>query len=128
MRRGIIVRASLALVLLTGPAWGADNYTSANYLMPACRVFAAGGTLSRDVIAAATGAFNGGRCLGIIEGTSAASTDICGIPNEVTTGQLVLVVIQYIDQRPQRMHEPLTILAYEALKAAWPCKPDQAGK
>jgi hypothetical protein len=35
---------------------------------------------------------------------------------------MVLVVVKYIDERPERMHERFTKLAYEALKAAWPCK------
>jgi hypothetical protein len=50
------------------------------------------------------------------------------IPQNATNSQMVRVVIQYIDQRPQRMHEHFTALAYEALRTAWPCKPDQAGR
>jgi Rap1a immunity proteins len=35
---------------------------------------------------------------------------------------MILTVIKYIDARPQRMNERFAKLAYEALKAAWPCK------
>jgi hypothetical protein len=44
------------------------------------------------------------------------------IPDGVTTGQEVRVVIAYIDARPARMHEDFRSLALEALRAAWPCK------
>ena len=36
--------------------------------------------------------------------------------------QTVRVVVQYIDSRPERMHEDFKKLALEAMKAAWPCK------
>jgi hypothetical protein len=44
------------------------------------------------------------------------------IPDGVATGQMVRVVVSYIDARPARMHEPFKGLALEALRAAWPCK------
>jgi hypothetical protein len=40
----------------------------------------------------------------------------------VTRQQMVRVVVQYIDNRPARMHERFVILAAEAMTAAWPCK------
>lgn len=43
-------------------------------------------------------------------------------PGAVTKGQALKVVVQYIDQRPARMHEDFMKLAVEALQAAWPCK------
>jgi hypothetical protein len=39
-----------------------------------------------------------------------------------TNGQFMRVVVQYIDQRPARLHENFHNLAHEALRAAWPCK------
>jgi Rap1a immunity proteins len=50
------------------------------------------------------------------------------IPDEVTRGQVVRVVIKYIDQHPEQTHELFGFLAYDALKEAWPCKPDKADK
>jgi hypothetical protein len=44
------------------------------------------------------------------------------IPDGVTLGQEVKVVVAYIDARPARMHEPFTQLALEALRTAWPCR------
>jgi hypothetical protein len=45
------------------------------------------------------------------------------IPNDVTMGQKVAVVVKHIDEHPEEMHLYFTVLAYEALLRAWPCKP-----
>jgi hypothetical protein len=63
-----------------------------------------------------------GDCTGTIAGIEEAAEDICQ-PDGVTFDQEVLVVVKYIEERPQPMHERFSKLAYEALKAAWPCKP-----
>jgi hypothetical protein len=34
----------------------------------------------------------------------------------------MLVVAQYIDGKPARLHESFIMLASEALRSAWPCK------
>jgi hypothetical protein len=62
-----------------------------------------------------------GTCIGTIAGIREAAKDICW-PDEADLDQVILVVIKYIDERPQRWHERFSKLAYEALKAAWPCK------
>ena len=41
---------------------------------------------------------------------------------EVTLGQMVRVIVAYIDARPARVHEDFRLLALEALVDAWPCK------
>lgn len=45
------------------------------------------------------------------------------IPDSVTQGQIVGIVVLYIEGRPSRMHESFTSLALEALFDAWPCRP-----
>jgi hypothetical protein len=59
-----------------------------------------------------------GRCL--------RTWDFC-IPEEVTLGQKVTVVVNYIERHVEDMHLSFGVLAHEALKEAWPgpCKPDQ---
>jgi Rap1a immunity proteins len=42
-------------------------------------------------------------------------------PQGVTTGQMVRVVVAYIERRPERMHEDFRRLAIEAWHEAWPC-------
>jgi hypothetical protein len=42
-------------------------------------------------------------------------------PQGVTIGQMVGVVVGYIERRPERMHEDFRGLAIEAWHEAWPC-------
>jgi hypothetical protein len=44
------------------------------------------------------------------------------IPVGVNNGQMVGVVVRYIEARPYRMHEPFLPLALEALFDAWACR------
>jgi hypothetical protein len=119
--RTLIIGTSLVLALTqAGLAEVKKDRGSVNYLMPACRSFMS------DVIVKEGNPYirarNEGICVGTIDGIDEAADDVC-VPGKVTRGQMVLVVIKYIDERPQRMHERFSKLAYEALKAAWPCKP-----
>ena len=66
-------------------------------------------------------AFEEGRCTGIVKGLLFAAFDVCK-PARTTQGQAVRVVVKYIDDRPERLHENFKTLAAEALQAAWPCK------
>jgi Rap1a immunity proteins len=116
--RAIIISTSLVVAFLAGPAWGEEDIESANYMMPACRALVLNAEARRY---SGVTEFGMGKCAGIIVGVSYMADDIC-IPGEVTRRQMILVVVQYIDQRPQRMHEHFSKLAYEAMKAAWPCK------
>jgi hypothetical protein len=121
----VLFAAFLAVGLLAG---NADAQTSANfsanYLVPACQDFQATGEgRARRVDTA----FIQGICLGIIADLHSVgrllpgSVGWCG-PSDATYGQLVRVVVAYIERRPQRMHEDFRTLALEALRDAWPCR------
>lgn len=99
-----------AMVLSTQLAHSGD---SANEVMPGCRdqVSQAGRRVS-----------DAAYCLGLVVGIAWAHQSIC-IPVGAQYGQLVRVVVKYIDDRPQRLHEFFPRLALEALSTAWPCKP-----
>ena len=92
---------------------------SANYLMPACRDWIAGDRQGRDYVDEAM-------CAGIISGLAYTAkflppdTSSCR-PQDVTIGQMVGVVVGYIERRPERMHEDFRGLAIEAWHEAWPC-------
>jgi hypothetical protein len=68
---------------------------------------------------------------GFIEGTisgfglcALASTNknpFC-FPKGVTQGQTINVVLKYLDDHPEELHEPASILILKAVKTAWPCK------
>jgi hypothetical protein len=111
----------LSTVLIAGPvpvseATAAAYLQSANAVVSGCRFFD-GPTTSHN---SRFDPFGQGYCVGLLEGL-----DYEGVqcrPREVTLGQIVRVVVQYIDSRPARMHEDFRVLAIEAMKAAWPCK------
>ena len=117
--------AALVLGLLVAAllAQNADAQTkpdrwSANYLMPACRNWIA--------FAGDRQGIDEAMCAGIISGLAYTAkflrpdTSSCR-PQGVTTGQMVRVVVAYIERRPERMYEDFRRLAIEAWHEAWPC-------
>jgi len=117
--------AALILGLLAAAllAQNADAQTkpdrwSANYLMPACRNWI---TFAGD-----RQGIDEALCAGIISGLAYTvkflppDSSSC-TPQGVTTGEMVRVVVAYIERRPERMHEDFRRLAIEAWHEAWPC-------
>jgi hypothetical protein len=116
---------TILLALSVGLASGAKaevDRNSANYLLPACKAFVDGHSSEGASLVAQ------GYCGGLVSGVALIMGDsglpyACAhIPDGVTTGQQVRVVIRYLEQRPNRLHEPFKELAVEALANAWPCR------
>ncbi len=101
-------------VSLNASALAEEDIDSANFVMPGCRAYLAEVVPPEHRFAAAF-------CTGRIKKFVSMSPDIC-VPQDVTVGQEVRVVVKYIDDRPARLHEDFRDLALEALRAAWPCK------
>ncbi|WP_354265849.1 Rap1a/Tai family immunity protein [Bradyrhizobium sp. I1.7.5] len=113
MRTIWVVVVGLALsgcaILNSGSAFAEDS-GSAIYIMRGCR----------DALAEKDNALSG-LCAGTIDGIYFSRETICAPPT-VTVEQLVRVVVQYVDNRPARMHEAFKVLALEAMTTAWPCR------
>jgi hypothetical protein len=109
-----------AALALTVTAAGAADDQSANFIMPGCRAAMANNPPSQAGLA-----FQAGLCMGLVIGARFMlyrRTDFCAdVPNSVTNGQLLRVVVRYIETRPQDMHQPFMGLAVVALMDAWPC-------
>jgi hypothetical protein len=101
-----------ALMSSGGSVFAEQDKNSANYMMPGCRAVLTDST---------TDSYLQGFCGGLVAGIFFMSENKCS-PRGVTNGQLIRVVIQYIDARPARMHEDFKELAIEAMRAAWPCR------
>ena len=135
--RTIITCASLVLPLLAGPAWGADDNITA--LVRGCHVYLGDWEDSNA-------RREEGECIGVIRGlTTAALTQgldlamrqakgiyrksdpspLFCVPLNTTNGQVVRVVIKYIDEHPPENTKgsDFALLALLALQEAWPCKP-----
>ncbi len=80
--------------------------------MPGCRAMVAESDREQ---------FKQGICSGVVRGVAFMDLDMCA-PGEVTQGQVLRVVVRYIDERPARQLENFVKLAAEALRAAWPCR------
>jgi hypothetical protein len=108
--------AGLLLVLVIGNASEAfaQDLRSANYLLPACRDFAS------DTPHPNSDPFLRGVCAGIIRGLVQVDGRTC-VPEGVKVGQIMRVVLLYIDNQPARHHEDFVKLALEAIRNAWPC-------
>ena len=122
----VLAAACIAMLPVTGHAQ--PSPTSANQVMQGCRAFLA---WKWDRAESRDDTFLSGACVGIVSALGAAATDselsikgttgVC-VPEGVTMGQQVRVVVTYIDARPNRLHENFYVLTMEALRDAWPCK------
>lgn len=74
-------------------------------------------------------AFDGGYCAGFIDGVMSqtlveakAGFDVpfC-LPTGGSMGQIVQVFVKYLDDHPERLHEPASLLLVESLAKAFPC-------
>ena len=109
--RTAICGALMALGITTSSAQ--QNLFSANSVLPGCKAVFEGQGLGRQ---------DTGYCVGAINAlTYLSPTECVEIPDEVTFLQILLVVVRFIEARPQRMDEAFVGMAFEALLDAWPC-------
>lgn len=109
--------AGLSL-LSAAPAWpqAPKLDTGNDYLRP-CREFVAGGASSYPT----------GKCAGVVEAIYSMQPFLdhkyrtCP-PDGVTLGQIVRVVVNYLESKPQNLHYEFNMLVLAALNSAWPCK------
>ena len=65
--------------------------------------------------------YQAGLCAGYVNGVWDVSDKIC-TPKGSTLGQAIRVVLKYLNDHPERLHEHMAELVVDALRAAWPCK------
>jgi Rap1a immunity proteins len=118
-----IILLTLALGL-AGGAKAEPDINSANFHLLGCKAFA-NGQYSGDGVRTSLTA---GYCVGAVTGIAFIIKDsglarACAhIPDAVTVGHEIQVVVRYMEQRPNRLHEPFMGLVVEALADAWPCR------
>lgn len=125
--------SSLIALSLVGTASAGEDTLSANALLPGCRVMITDMDDHLSGPAPSYGeptAMKQGVCMGVITGLnfearlskSVFKKAFFCIPDSVTFGQQIQVVVAFIDNHPQDMHERFDWLAIKALADAWPCK------
>ena len=127
--RTLIIGVSLVLALSQAAPAEGEDLNSANAIMPGCRFFLEEPRQEpRPNITPFQEGFKEGECLGFILGVDAgarlaATPKPWCIPEAASNGQIVRVVVNYIDRHPEEMHRHFAVLAFDALLQAWPCKP-----
>jgi hypothetical protein len=112
--------AAAAQQLTIARAKAEDNYVnSANNWLPACMSFLGATPTASSLLE--------GICVGEVSAIAFLAQDhnpwgCADIPEVVTLKQKVQVVVHYIEDRPNRMHESFKLLAVEAIVDAWPCR------
>ena len=113
-----------AIALLVGPAQALERWYSGNDLLAACRVVSTGSTPTSENAQLVE------VCLGEIEALDWAAPGMQNeklqscVPDDVTIKQVAKVIIDFLDQNPERRGEPFEGLALEALALTWPCSGD----
>jgi hypothetical protein len=113
-RHAIAITAAMALLGQQSAAAQQDT-GSADYVIVGCRDGMSGENRQP---------FRQGLCGGIVQTIlffGRTNFNVC-MPEGVTMGQAIRVVVAYIDQRPERMHERFETLAIEVLQQSWPCQ------
>jgi hypothetical protein len=113
-RHAIAIAAAMAL-LGQQSAVAQQDTGSADYVIVGCRDGMSGENRQP---------FRQGLCGGIVQTIlyfGRTNFNVC-MPEGVTMGQAIRVVVAYIDQRPERMHERFETLAIEVLQQSWPCQ------
>ena len=105
-----------ALLAVSSPAVAAEGeLLSARAILPGCKLALSSGYHHNS--------FLQGHCSGIVRGISNVSPSAICAPNGVTLEQRMRVVVDYTEARANRINEPFDVLAFEAMRAAWPCQP-----
>ena len=63
--------------------------------------------------------FRDGFCRGLIEGVSKMSPRVCMV--DVTSAQEVRIVLKYLQDHPEQIHQRNAVLVDKALSQAFPC-------
>jgi hypothetical protein len=106
------------LALTATAAHPAEQDVSANAILPGCKAM-----LREKNISDPDHHFRMGHCAGILTALT-HFTRLFGAcrPDNVTAGQVIRVVVTYIERQPERWHEDFRDLALAAMRSAWPCK------
>jgi Ssp1 endopeptidase immunity protein Rap1a len=121
MRRVPIIAIAMAAIIC--PAHAQEKTYNGNDLIEACRVIASGDAASaRDPLQV-------GICLGEIDalywyapGAYDENLRSCPPEEEVSPQLLAKIIVDYLDQNPDRRTEPFEGLALEAFAHKWPCE------
>ena len=130
MRGVILVIFTITMVTATVPTLHAQSLpfeATANYLLSTCKLaILAADPATRPTDFDYQKAVDSNYCLGYIQGFKEANAltpipNFC-VPDAVTLGQLIKVVVKYMDEHPEELHLLSGLVVREALQKAFPCR------
>jgi len=45
------------------------------------------------------------------------------LPDQVTNDQIIKIFVKYLDDHPEELHQPASLLLVTSMRKAFPCKP-----
>lgn len=121
--RQLTLLFALSFVLMLSPAWADGNKLLRN-CKATLRVWDNNSNSTDDLM-------NSALCIGYITGIwdtiltfQAGSDKIKGacFPENATTGQMVRVVVKFLEENPKDLHNPEAILVLKTFNINFPCK------
>ena len=107
-------------MLLAVAVCSPEDMTRGNWLLSSCQV-AVKELDDPSFTASKMESFQNGYCLGIVQGVSDTSQDVC--PGEhVSYIQITRVVLKYLQDHPEQLDQHGSTLVYRALAKAFPCQ------
>jgi hypothetical protein len=106
------------LALFAVPAKSQTNTTDGNFLLVSCEVSIRG--MEGSDFTGTGEAWRGGNCMGLVRGVYSALPTVCAA--NVTIGQLIRVVVKYLQNHPEKLNLEDVLLVRSALESAFPCK------
>jgi hypothetical protein len=95
----------------------------ANDLAPGCRAAANGFPSGANSANFVLGALCTGIVAGVLPTAPYLNEPVRFCPTNGVTGQQGLkVLIKFLDRYPERLHQPIAVLAIDAFHEAWPCQ------
>ena len=117
--KNMLILGFVAAVLFATPVRAQEFSADSNYLLGSCQITVRvadnpGTTLTKYE------AWRDGYCRGIVEGVGQASPLVCPTDG-VITGQMIRVVVKFMQDHPERLNLRGTMLVNIALSEAFPC-------
>lgn len=114
--------SAIALLALPAAAGAGSESPDGNKLLRDCRIHESRSSTSGPVNALATG-----YCQGFVKGVLQTASFVepplvCQPPDGVALGEAIAVVLEYLEEHPERQYLTDMELALEALRQAYPCK------
>jgi hypothetical protein len=94
------------------------SHQDGNDLLPRCQQ--AVEAIDKTTWKNANESFNAGFCLGLVQGVSYASADVC-TEEGVTFSQMERVVVKFLQDNPKKLNLNQSTLVQTALSKAFPC-------